>query len=57
MVLADFRVERTDPRLRQDQAVAAVLADGEAFVHQPDGRLAVIREVNPEHVGSLEAGQ
>jgi hypothetical protein len=39
-------MEQADLRVRQHQAVATVLTDGEALIHQPDGRLAVIREVN-----------
>ncbi|MDT4866836.1 hypothetical protein FQZ97_1017150 [compost metagenome] len=53
MVLADFRMERADIGIAQHQVVAAVLADGEALVCQPDRRLAIVAEMNPEHVRRL----
>lgn len=50
VVLADLSVERADIGVAQYQVVAAVLANGETFVNQPDRRLTVVAEVNPEHV-------
>jgi hypothetical protein len=48
VVLADLGVEGADVRFVQYQVVAFVLADGEALVRQPDGFLAVVREVNAD---------
>ncbi len=45
-----FGMERFYPGIAHDQFVAAVGAEGETFIGQPDGALAIVNEMNPEHV-------
>lgn len=45
-----FGVERLYPGIVRDQLVAAVRAEGETFIGQPDGALPVVDEMNPEHL-------
>ena len=53
VILADLGVEAGDSGIAKHQLVTAVLTDGQAFVGQPDRRLAVIQELQSEHRGRL----
>ncbi|MNE26502.1 hypothetical protein D3C80_1198710 [compost metagenome] len=50
ILLADLGVQGTDAGIAKHQLVAPVLADGEALLDQPDGRLAAVLEVQFEHM-------